>query len=538
MPKLTIDGKEVEVPKGTRLIEAARKLGIEVAHYCYHPGLPIAGNCRMCLVEIEKNPKLQISCHIEAADGMVVKTQSALAKQGRQNTLEFLLLNHPVDCPVCDQAGECKLQDYYMEHGLHDPKFDDNKVRKSKKAFPIGPNVMLDTERCILCSRCVRFTDEITKTHEFGIFNRGDHSEVGLVPGKSLDNPYSANVVDICPVGALTDRDFRFKCRVWYLGKTPSVCTGCSRGCNIEIDYDRLRPHKKAGHDRIMRFKPRENSEVNKWWICDAGRYSYKLIDHGRLVAAKQSGIDASLDAALGEVAGLLAKAREQGRSGRIGVLASPDMTNEELFLVRQLFREELSAALAFEMAEPAGHKDDFLITADKHPNRAGAREILGTGLAKGEELLARAARGDLDALLVFHWDIAALAGADRLAAAARGAPLYVFATHENRTTYAARFALPVANFAEQSGTFTNCQGRVQRIAKAVEPLGESRPAWKILCEFSDALRLGWTHESAESVFAELSASVHAFAGMSWQTLGHAGATWKQGQPQEAAAAR
>ena len=227
MPKLTIDGKEIEVAAGTNLIEAARRLGIEVPHYCYHPGLSIAGQCRLCMVDIEKTPRPTIACNTVAADGMVVRTETERVKETRRSVMEFHLINHPLDCPVCDQAGECWLQIYYMKHGLYDPRMIDEKVHKPK-AVPLGPHVMLDAERCILCSRCVRFCDEITGTGELGIFNRGDHSEIGLFPGKDLDNKYSGNVVDICPVGALTDRDFRFQVRVWYLD-TPSRSARAAR---------------------------------------------------------------------------------------------------------------------------------------------------------------------------------------------------------------------------------------------------------------------------------------------------------------------
>ena len=270
MPKLIIDGQEIEVPKGTRIIEAAKKLDITIPYYCYHPGLSVAGNCRMCLVEIEKMPKLQISCHMECQDGMVVRTNTEKIIKTRQHVLEFLLVNHPLDCPVCDQAGECWLQDYYMKHGLHESRVAENKIKK-KKAVSVGPTVMLDSERCILCSRCVRFTDEVSKTGEFGIINRGDHSEISIFPGKELNNPYSGNVVDICPVGALTDKDFRFKVRVWYLKSKESICNGCSRGCNIEVQYRTDRLHHAQG-ERVMRLKPRFNETVNKWWICDEGR--------------------------------------------------------------------------------------------------------------------------------------------------------------------------------------------------------------------------------------------------------------------------
>ncbi|HEX2441295.1 MAG TPA: 2Fe-2S iron-sulfur cluster-binding protein, partial [Methylomirabilota bacterium] len=267
MPKVTIDGKEIEVPAGTNLIEAARQLGIEVPHYCYHPGLSIAGQCRLCMVDIEKTPRPTIACNTQATDGMVVHTDTERVKQSRRSMMEFHLVNHPLDCPVCDQAGECWLQIYYMKHGLYDPRMTDEKVHKPK-AVPLGPHVMLDAERCILCSRCVRFCDEVTGTGELGIFHRGDHSEIGLFPGRDLTNNYSANVVDICPVGALTDRDFRFQVRVWYLDTAKSICTGCARGCNIDVHVNRRRPPHAEGR-RVARLKPRYNADVNAWWLCD-----------------------------------------------------------------------------------------------------------------------------------------------------------------------------------------------------------------------------------------------------------------------------
>src|SRR5258705_9338924 len=277
MPKLTIDGKEIEVEAGTNLIEAARRLGIEVPHYCYHPALAIAGQCRLCMVDLEKAPRPTIVCNSVATEGMVVLTDTPRVQETRRSMMEFHLINHPLDCPVCDQAGECFLQIYYMKHGLYDPRMVDEKVHKPK-AVPLGPHVILDAERCILCSRCVRYCDEVTHTGELGIFQRGDHSEIGLFPGKALENKYSGNVIDICPVGALTDRDFRFQVRVWYLDTAKSVCNACARGCNIEVHVNRRRPHHAEGR-RVARLKPRFNADVNKWWLCDAVRYGYGFVD-------------------------------------------------------------------------------------------------------------------------------------------------------------------------------------------------------------------------------------------------------------------
>ncbi len=250
MPTLTINQQTITVPEGATIIQAADKLSIEIPRYCYHPGLTIAGSCRMCLVEIEKMPKLQPACNTRVSDGMVVQTNTEKVSKAVSGVLEFLLINHPLDCPVCDQAGECYLQEYYMKFGLYDSRMDENKIKRHK-AEVIGPHVILDTERCVLCSRCTRFVREVSRTYELGIFNRGSHSEVRLLPGKSLDNNYSGNVVDICPVGALTDRDFRFQCRVWYLSQTDSICPGCSRGCNISIHVNRQRPHHAEGR-RVM----------------------------------------------------------------------------------------------------------------------------------------------------------------------------------------------------------------------------------------------------------------------------------------------
>jgi NADH-quinone oxidoreductase subunit G len=301
MPTLTIDGRPIESPDGSTVIQAAEKLGIFIPRYCYHPGLTIAGNCRICLVEVEKNPKLQIACNTPVAEGMVVHTKSAKAEDGRRAVLEFLLANHPLDCPVCDQSGECDLQNFYMNFGLYDPRFREQKVKK-KKAVPIGPHVMLDQERCILCSRCVRFTDEISKTGEFGIFNRGDRAELGLYPGQQLDNPYSGNVVDICPVGALTEQDFRFKARVWYLSSAPTVCNACAQGCNVDIHFVLNRPHLNEGA-RVLRMKPRYNADVNKWWMCDEGRYGFGWIDKGRLQKVRHHGNESTWENAVTTIA-------------------------------------------------------------------------------------------------------------------------------------------------------------------------------------------------------------------------------------------
>jgi len=382
MPKLTINGKEVEVPEGTNLIEAAKAAGADVPHYCYHPALSIAGQCRLCMVDIDKVPRPQIACNTQAAEGMVVHTETERVKETRRSMMEFHLINHPLDCPVCDQAGECFLQIYYMKHGLYDPRMTDEKVHKPK-AVPLGPHVILDAERCILCSRCVRYCDEVTHTGELGIFHRGDHSEIGLFPGKTLENKYSGNVIDICPVGALTDRDFRFQVRVWYLDTAKSVCNGCARGCNIEVHTNKHRTHHNQGR-RVARLKPRFNADVNKWWICDAGRYGFKWIDDKSRLAqplhrAGAQATEVSWDRALPE----LVTALQRTRPEEIGFLASPQMSNEDLWVLRRL-AAELGVKNVDCRVPPraAGDEDNFLIRADKNPNSRGAELC---GIAPGQ---------------------------------------------------------------------------------------------------------------------------------------------------------
>ena len=279
MPKCTIDGAEVEVAPGTTVIQAALQMGIHIPHFCWHPDLAVDGNCRMCLVEVEKAPKLQIACNTVVTDGMVVHTESEKAAQAHRTTLEFLLVNHPIDCPVCDQAGECYLQDQYMDHGLHDSKVEaEEKVRK-RKVVDLGP-IMLDAERCVLCSRCLRFEREVTGTNSFEFVNRGDHTQIATFENRPIEHNYAGNLADVCPVGALLSHDFRFKMRVWFLEETPSVCPGCSTGCNITIDH-------RDGE--VHRLRPRRNVEVNKSWMCDIGRQEYREIGarharHGRPV--------------------------------------------------------------------------------------------------------------------------------------------------------------------------------------------------------------------------------------------------------------
>jgi NADH-quinone oxidoreductase subunit G len=527
MPNLSIDGRDVTVSDGATVIQAAEKLGIFIPRYCYHPGLSIAGNCRICLVEVEKLPKLQIACNTPVAEGMVVHTNSANAESGRRAVLEFLLANHPLDCPVCDQSGECDLQNFYLNFGLYSPRFREQKVKKHK-AVPVGRHVMLDQERCILCSRCVRFTDEITKTGEFGIFNRGDHAELGIYPGHEVNNRYSANVVDICPVGALTERDFRFKARVWYLFSAPTVCNGCSQGCNIDLHYVLDRPHLNDGN-RVVRIKPRYNPDVNKWWICDEGRYGFGWIDRARLVHVRGPSADtsnATWEQALTTISTKLAALREQQAGARIGIIASAQLTNEELFLIREMFRGALGAQVTASVPAKPGYSDDFLIKADKNPNTFGGTllGLDGPDAPRAEQIIDAALTGDLEMLWVMCDDLNALFGEEKARKVSERVSLLVFSgTNENATVPLAHWVLPTAAYVEKDGTFVNCHGRVQRVGRAFPPLKDSHEEWRILLELAGKLGLPLNWRGPEQIFAGMAKSVAPFEGLTYAKIGAQG---------------
>ena len=533
MPSLSIDGRETSVSEGTTVIQAAEQMGIFIPRYCYHPGLSIAGNCRICLVEVEKAPKLQIACNTPATEGMVVHSKSDTAEEGRRAVLEFLLANHPLDCPVCDQSGECDLQNFYLDFGLYNPRFREHKVKK-QKAVELGPHVMLDQERCILCSRCVRFTDEITRTGEFGIFNRGDRAELGLYPGDVLDNPYSANVVDICPVGALTERDFRYKARVWYLSSAPSVCNGCSQGCNIDMHYVLDRPHLNDGA-RLVRIKPRYNPDVNQWWLCDEGRYGLGWIDQARLGNVRgpsTNAEDATWEQALTAIATALAASGEaqsggsNGDGARTGVIASAQLANEELFLIREIFQDKLGALVSTVVPERPGSSDDFLIKEDKNPNTLGATllGLAGPHALGAGQIVDEALAGNLDVLWIMGHDLVELFGEKKVRGLREKVGLVVLSgTNENATVPWVHWVLPSAAYVEKDGTFVNCRGRLQRIGCAFPPLEDSREDWRILLELAGKLGLGLDWRGPAEIFQRLAEVLPSFNGLRYDTIGPQG---------------
>jgi NADH-quinone oxidoreductase subunit G len=519
MPTFTINGIVAEVPEGTMILEAAKQIGIEIPHYCYHPKLSIAGNCRMCLVEVEKFPKLQISCNTVVTEGMVVRTDTEKVRKAVTGVLELMLIHHPIDCPICDQAGECGLQNYYMKFGLHKSRYPlEDKVHK-KKVQDIGGQIVLDAERCILCSRCVRFLQEITKTCEMEFFERGDHSEISIFPGRPLKNLYTGNLADICPVGALTNKDFRFKCRVWFLKSADSICPGCANGCNITADFK---------GDILYRFRPRRNDAVNHTWLCDIGRLEYKKANEGRLLTPilREGGksIAAPWDSALFATAQKFREAVEKHGPESTAVIASPQSSNEELFLARRLTEEILRTPnFGFSPRTPGDRtSDDFLIKADKNPNSKGA-QLLGFTEEGFNRTIKAILGGKIRALLVFG-DVLAGLSEGEIGLLLSKVPFIVHVGTNNGTlSRAAHAVLPSASFAERGGTFTNFAGRVQRFQPAFPPRGKAKNDIEILAELANRLGAGWTFAGEASVFRALSASEAPFAGMSYESLGDQG---------------
>ena len=526
MPKVTIDGKQLDSPDGINLIDAAERVGIEVPHYCYHPGLTIVGNCRMCLVEVEKMPKLQIACNTRVAEGMVVHTRSDRVKQAQASVLEFLLINHPIDCPVCDQAGECKLQDYYMDYDDRPSRFALGRKNRKGKALDIGSGVMLDQERCILCARCTRFFDEVTRTSELAIFGRGDHNVVDTYPGSKVDNKYAGNVVDICPVGALTEKEFRFQKRVWYLDRTPSICGGCERGCSIDIDHQR---------GRIYRFKPRYNPEVNSYWMCDEGRHGFPALQgESRLIAplvqAKDRMAPEGWLAAIRRAAETIAETIKLSGPMSIGAIAGAQATNEEAFALKRLIAASIGANGSKHLgglswSPPAASGDDnLLIRANKNPNSEGLR-ALGLAADGIDRLAAAVASGELKVLIALRADLAGALGEAEFGLRFGALDyLIVLDTDVNETAQMANQVLPIAAYPEIDGTFTNFQGRVQRIHRAFDPPGEALAATEVIARVGHAIDGVSRASAADLVFAEMAAAEPAFRGLSMNGLSPHGA--------------
>ena len=503
---VTIDGKIHQVAKGTVLLEACNAVGANVPFFCYHAGLSSPAVCRQCLVEVKGQVKPVPSCYTPVADKMEVSTASPKVLDVRRQMLEFTLVNHPIDCPICDKAGECMLQKHYFDWDAKLARNDGIKVKKAK-VVDLGPTIVLDQERCILCTRCIRVCDEVAGVHQLEMSKRGDRELLVTAPGHRLDNPYSLNTVDVCPVGALTSKDFRFAMRAWELYATPSVCTGCATGCNTEV-------HSSNG--RIYRLVPRVNDKVNRHWMCDEGRLTYKAMHADRLAGPQSGGGPTDWDRALDDATRRLRTVLDGG-AARVGVVFNAQSPNEDLYALAKLAFDHLGVGKAYLAGRDQGWSDKILVSADKNPNTAGAVAV-GAGRLKTLVDLAQDLRsGALGALLVVGTD-GVLVGAQAAAAMPLGRleALVVLSTHKNALTAAAHVALPLAAWAEIDGTFTNTLGMVQRVHAAIPPAGDALPGWDILSHLARKLGATMDFQSAKTVFGEATTRLPFMKGADW----------------------
>lgn len=547
MPKFLLDGNEVEFQPGETIIEAAKKVGVDIPHFCWHPSLSVSGNCRVCLVEIEKMPKLAIACSTQATEGMVVHSQSEKTLSARNAVMEFILINHPLDCPICDEAGECKLQDYAYEHSAGESRFTENKQHKDKRV-ELGTHVMFDAERCISCSRCIRFADEITKTHELTFVKRGDRVTIVTFPGKKFDNDYSLNVTDICPVGALTNRDFRFKARVWDMSSTKTICSGCAQGCNTEM---------WVRNNEILRLTPRQNDAVNSYWMCDNGRLNtFKHVNQGDRVngvylSRQGEKVKASWDEGFANAASEL----KNFNKDEVAIIASAGSTCEDNYMLARFGKSVLSTGnMDYIRNIVLGSGDDLLIREDKSPNALGT-ELAGLHPSDGahniDAILSAVKNGSVKALIVVDEDI--VAKYPELEEAFAKLDLLIAASWEhNKTTALANIVFPSATYAEKNGTWVNYKGRIQRIRPAVTTLEgdrtldnlslsrldkfgtefdrwgkavkvDARPVWKIFSGIATAFGHKMRFNSAEDVLIDMGKHIDAFKKLDYEKIGEQG---------------
>ena len=478
---LTIDGKSVTAATGTNIIQAAKQLGIEIPFYCYHKHLSVPGNCRICQVEVVGMPKLMVACHTQVQDGMEVKTHATSEKvqAAQAATMEFILINHPLDCTVCDQSGHCKLQDYHFEYNAKPSRFLEEKVRKVK-AEPLGPTVILDGERCIMCTRCIRFCDEITKTSELGMLNRGDRSVIAVHEGKQLDNPLSGTVVDLCPVGALTHRNWRFNTRIWYTKETDSICPGCSTGCNVKV----------AVRDKqVVQVKARMSDEVNKEWLCDEGRYGFnRFLPKTRITETLLNG-QTSENSNVQEYLKNL-------KTGKTLLVLAPDLLLEEYVFAKAFLKilgEGSEICLAYR-ERTLSEVEAILVSPDYAANFKGA-EFAGAASGNLESnytnALARLHGGDFENV-VFLGDRAVVKDeqSEELCntVAQAKTSVGIFCDESLPLASAAALVFPARSILEKSGLLINRQERLQFAASLLDYPAGTFTEWQALNNIADVL--------------------------------------------------
>ncbi len=520
MVTLTIDGQEVTVPRGTTLLKAAESVGTKVPHYCYHDGLSSPAMCRLCLVEVEGAPKLQPSCVTQAQDGQVVHTGSPNAEAMRRGVLEFYLVNHPLDCPICDQSGECKLQDFVHAEGR-----EHGRSREPKRVFgrdDFGGDVLFYGDRCVMCTRCVRFMNEVEQDPRLTVVERGNRSVIDTFFERGLDGTnWSGNIVDICPVGALVSKDFLYKQRAWDLDHTPSICPSCSQGCNIDL-------HTRD--NLVQRLKPRTNLEVNAHWMCDHGRHNYEFMNRGdRIEAPLVKEGDRHTEVGWKEaLSTMLDRAREVG--GTVRAVASPFSCNEDLAALKAVVEALGGGEIVYRLARaeeeiPLKGMPTLARRRDLAPNGTGA-DALGLERVGDDD-----GTGGLETVSSHDGVVLVLGDAlqDQAADFAGGASLFVYlGTHASEAVQGGDFILPVTTFAEQEGTFTNRVGRVQRFWPGLQAPGAARPAWLVLGAVASELTEAEPANTAAEAFSRWVASNEPFAGLDYASLGTRGASMNE----------
>ncbi len=532
MPKITIDGIELDVDSGLNIIQAAAAAGIEIPHFCYHPSLSVVAQCRQCLVEVEGVPKVLPACNTTVRDGLVVKTDTEKAFEARKAAVEFTLINHPLDCPICDKGGECPLQMTTFDHGPGYSRVGGPENKKVRQKSYLSDRIMYDANRCIMCTRCVRFTDEVTKTHELGTTGRGFRKKISVFPGKTLDNELAGNVIDICPVGALLPKDTLHEERVWYMKFTDSVCSLCSTGCNITVGVD---PRK----GKVTRIRPRINQEVNGHWICDRGRFDYKEIQESPrlkdpIIKNDKDYETASWENAVNGVGARLSEIKSAG-SGACAIAGSARLTNEEMFLAARLSSVLGDCpAVCAQGAEKVEKKFD-LVSNDPYPNSAGVRNLMmQADGADTKTVIDSLIAGRIDTLIVIEADLFEMVSSYEKYALSRALEKIGFlAVIDYRLTETARYAhaiLPAASPYEKNGTFTNDAGRVQKTGKAIPPPGDARPGWEILCMIGQRLdKALFSYGSASDVMDEISLKIPGYGGISHDRIGTVGKVLEHG---------
>jgi NADH-quinone oxidoreductase subunit G len=513
MVKIFIDEKHLEVEEGITVFTAAEQAGIEIPHFCYHPAFAPEGTCRMCLIEIEGMPKLELACSTVVRDGMKVFTNNERVVEARKGVLEFLLADHPMDCPICDQAGDCKLQDYYEKYGMFESQFSDVKEKRDKKR-KIGQTLIHDQERCVLCRRCVRFTREITKTQEIGVFERGVHAEISILDDIPVNNKYSGNLAQICPVGAITDLDFRFQTRSWFLKSGDSICPLCSRGCSITVDshkgFSRFKVPK-----RVYRIRSRINKDVNGYWICDIGRYGYGYINEkrlGKILVKTEQNEAMGWDKALHVLSEKMKRVHPMDRTSGTVLILNSWLTNEELFLIKKFLIENQEFKNVYLIDIPDGEGDDFLITPERSPNKRGLKEL---GL-KTKSLSSDRLPEKIKLVLAFcppNIDSAGLTSVKAVFDLAEEKIL--FASNDTDLSNVSDMVFPAAVIAEKGGSLINIDGILQKFSPALEALGDSRPEWQILVDLAKEIDSNYKYfnqfSSPEFILQEIRKEISDF---------------------------